>query len=275
MNMMLVKSTDFNGIPFECYKDSAQDNSSDFWATRTQIGLLLGYADPEDAIKKIHLRNKERIDKFSRGDKMSRVEGERVVTREVTVYNFRGLLEICRYSNQPAANAVIDFLWEIADDIRKNGMYLTDKAMEAFNNDPEAFKHIVKKYTELHKKNQELSKKIEADRPFVLLGQIVLANPGAMTLKDASDLLAQHGIDIGQNRFFQRCRQDRMLCSRKGQQWNKPTRKAIERGLFNLQISGGNNTITMITPKGLQHYGDIFMGEEFPLLALSDSEEKE
>ena len=123
MNMMLVKSTDFNGIPFECYKDSAQDNSSDFWATRTQIGLLLGYADPEDAIKKIHLRNKERIDKFSRGDKMSRVEGERVVTREVTVYNFRGLLEICRYSQQPVANNVMDFLYDIADEIRRAGFY--------------------------------------------------------------------------------------------------------------------------------------------------------
>ena len=269
----LLTTRNFNGIALDCYKGDDDDN--DFWATREQIGQLLGYDNPNNAITIIHKRNPDRLNKFSTSVNLTHVEGTRTVTRKVIVYNFKGLLEICRYSNQPAANAVIDFLWEIADDIRKNGMYLTDKAMEAFNNDPEAFKHIVKKYTELHKKNQELSKKIEADRPFVLLGQIVLANPGAMTLKDASDLLAQHGIDIGQNRFFQRCRQDRMLCSRKGQQWNKPTRKAIERGLFNLQISGGNNTITMITPKGLQHYGDIFMGEEFPLLALSDSEEKE
>ena len=49
-----------------------------------------------------------------------------------TVYNFKGLLEICRYSNQPAANAVIDFLWDVADDIRKHGMYLSDKAVNAY-----------------------------------------------------------------------------------------------------------------------------------------------
>ena len=30
-----------------------------------------------------------------------------MVTREVIVYNFKGLLEICRYSNQPKANAVM------------------------------------------------------------------------------------------------------------------------------------------------------------------------
>ena len=52
--------------------------------------------------------------------------------RTATVYNFKGLLEICRYSNQPAANAVIDFLWDVADDIRKHGMYLSDKAVNAY-----------------------------------------------------------------------------------------------------------------------------------------------
>ena len=39
------------------------------------------------------------------------------------VYNFKGLLEICRYSNQPKANAVMDFLWNIADEIRRTGNY--------------------------------------------------------------------------------------------------------------------------------------------------------
>ena len=194
---------------------------------------------------------------------------------EVNVVSEPGLYKLIFKSRKPEAEQFQDWVYyKVLPDIRKHGMYLTDKAMEAFNNDPEAFKHIVKKYTELHEQNQELKNKIEADRPFVLLGQIVLADPNSMTLKDASDLFAQHGIDIGQNRFFQRCRKDRMLCSRKGRQWNKPTRKAIERGLFNIQITGGNNTITMITPKGLQHYGDVFMGEEFPLLALTENQEE-
>jgi hypothetical protein len=41
---------------------------------------------------------------------LSGVEGERTVTRSVKVYSFKGLLEICRYSNQPKANAVMDLV---------------------------------------------------------------------------------------------------------------------------------------------------------------------
>ena len=63
------------------------------------------------------------MDKFSTVVKLGTVEGSRTVTREVTVYSFKGLLEICRYSNQPKANAVMDKLWEIADEIRRTGSY--------------------------------------------------------------------------------------------------------------------------------------------------------
>ena len=69
------------------------------------------------------MRNKERLDKFSTSTKLVRVEGERTVTREVRVYNFMGLLEICRYSQQDTANAVIDTLWAIAEEIRRTGSY--------------------------------------------------------------------------------------------------------------------------------------------------------
>lgn len=124
--MDLLTTRNFNGVEFNCYGADGS-NDGDFWATREQIGQLLGYAEPTDAIKKIHKRNKERLNKFSRGDILSLVEGNRTVTRDVIVYSFRGLLEICRYSNQPAANAVIDFLWDVADDIRKHGMHMSDK----------------------------------------------------------------------------------------------------------------------------------------------------
>ena len=45
----------------------------------------------------------------------------------MTVYSFKGLLEVCRYSNQPKANDVMDFLWNIADEIRKTGSYGVNK----------------------------------------------------------------------------------------------------------------------------------------------------
>ena len=126
-NLQLVKSTQFNGIQFDCYAQDGQQDISDFWATREQIGQLLEYENPNDAIAIIHHRNKERLDKFSTSFKMKGVEGNRTVTRDIIVYDFKGLLEICRYSNQPKANSVMDFLWEIADEIRRTGSYMHNK----------------------------------------------------------------------------------------------------------------------------------------------------
>ena len=120
MNLLMTRS--FNGIQLDCYRDSGSQGD-DFWATREQIGRLLEYAEPMKSIAKIHERNNERLGRFSTIVKLTTVEGSRTVTRDVIVYNFKGLLEICRYSNQPKANAVMDFLWEIADEIRRTGSY--------------------------------------------------------------------------------------------------------------------------------------------------------
>ena len=123
--LQLYATKHYDGIEFDCYVEAGQQDTGDFWATRTQIGELLGYENPNDAIRFIHNRNKERLDKFSTSFKLNGVEGGREVTREVILYDFKGLLEICRYSNQPKADAVMDWLWDIADEIRRTGSYST------------------------------------------------------------------------------------------------------------------------------------------------------
>lgn len=122
-DLQLVTSKEFNGVTLDCYIESGHEKDGEFCATREQIGRLLEYSEPMKSVAKIHERNKERLDKFSTIVKLTTVEGTRTVTREVTVYNFKGLLEICRYSEQPKANAVMDFLWEVADEIQRTGSY--------------------------------------------------------------------------------------------------------------------------------------------------------
>ena len=127
-NLQLVASRQLNGITFNCYVEHGQGDPQDFWATRTQIGELLGYADPSTAIKNIHSRNKDRLDKFSR---VAQIELPFGGSQEVVLYNFKGLLEICRYSQQETANAVIDVLWDIADEIRRTGSYSAKEKLPA------------------------------------------------------------------------------------------------------------------------------------------------
>ncbi len=127
-NLVLAKSAEFNGYVLDCYVEPTQQDKGDFWATRAQIGQLLGYENPRDAIKDIHDRHRERLDKFSTQRKLRLHEENRVVTREVIMYNFKGLLEVCRYSQQPKADAIIDWLWEVADEIRRTGSYNTNQS---------------------------------------------------------------------------------------------------------------------------------------------------
>ena len=132
--LKLVTTKQFNGVALDCYVDADNQQSGDFWATREQIGQLLEYENPRVSVANIHNRNKERLDKYSRVIKMITHEENREVTREVTVYNFMGLLEVCRFSNQPKANEVMDFVWSITEEIRTTGGYgskRTSQSIEA------------------------------------------------------------------------------------------------------------------------------------------------
>ena len=124
--LQLVTTKHFNGCALDCYVEPEHETSGDFWATRTQIGQLLEYSEPGIAIGNIHNRNKDRLDRFSRVNQIDLPSGG---VQEVVLYNFKGLLEICRYSQQPKANAVMDWLWEVADEIRRTGSYSTKKRL--------------------------------------------------------------------------------------------------------------------------------------------------
>ena len=105
--LLIIKA--FEGLQCDIYKDE-----EDFYMTREQIGTALGYANPRIAISNIHDRHKERMDKFSTVFKLSTVDGK---ARDVTLYSRKGIMEICRRSNQPKANDFIDWVWDVMDDL--------------------------------------------------------------------------------------------------------------------------------------------------------------
>ena len=251
----LATTRDINGLKLNCYRENGQDDlSGEFWMTREQIGQLLGYTSPVDAIKKIHKRNKERLDKFSRGDKLSLVEGNRTVTREIIVYNFKGLLEICRYSTQPNAHKVIDVLWDIADEIRRTGMYITTQALRR-----------------LEERVSSLERQLADDQAYTTLGRVVLSLPGSISVQSGAQFLCEHGIPTGQNRLYKYCREKKLLCSRRGRQYNKPTQSSLERGLFNVEVNGGFHAVTMITPQGLKTLTEMLSRETYPLILMMET----
>lgn len=122
--LTLVRQEEFDGVLYDFY-----GGKSDFWMTRRQIGEALEYADPQKAIDKIHERHENRLNKFSTTVKLGVVEGGRNVLRDVIAYSRKGVFEICRWSEQPKADAFVDFVWDVMDGLL-SGKYkieLTEK----------------------------------------------------------------------------------------------------------------------------------------------------
>ena len=262
--MELLISKNFNGTALDCYKaENAQD---DFWATREQIGRLLGYKKPNDAIRFIHIRNQDRLDKFSTSFKLNGVEGGRTVTRDVIVYNFKGLLEICRYSNRPKANDVMDFLWNIADEIRRTGFYATASSVEKILQDPDAFIKIVVAYKDERNKRLALESKIEKDKPKVIFAEAVDASEDSVLVGTFAKMLNQKGIDIGQNRLFAWFRENGWLMKCRGERWNMPTQISRDKNFFEIKetaINKSNGVIKIKATPVLTGTGQIFFMDGF------------
>ena len=83
--MQLLTTKHFNGYALDCYVEP--EHTGDFWATREQIGTLLEYEYPREAIGKIHARNKERLDRFSSEVNLTTEAG----TRIAMIYNFKDI----------------------------------------------------------------------------------------------------------------------------------------------------------------------------------------
>lgn len=123
--LRLVTSEKFGEVPCAFYQ---QDGSDEVLLTREQIGTALEYGNPRNAIKNIHTRHQERLDKYSVVVSMSNEGGLNLSSpsrrtdggeQETVLYTRKGVMEICRWSKQPKADAFMDFVWDIADKLIK------------------------------------------------------------------------------------------------------------------------------------------------------------
>ncbi len=110
-DLRLVTTEEFNGVNCNFYKADC-----DMWMTRRQIGQALGYSNPRLAITKIHQAHADRLDPLPSSTVSVLVEGK---NREATIYNERGIFEICRWSRQPKANEFMDWVWDIVEAYRR------------------------------------------------------------------------------------------------------------------------------------------------------------
>lgn len=271
-SLTLIKSADCNGIELDCYVREDQEDKSNFWATREQIGRLLGYENPNDAVRHLHNRHADRLDQFSQTFRVIQTEGNRNITRETILYSFKGLLELCRYSNQPKADKIMDWLWHVAEEIRLTGSYSLHPNLNISSfDDPDAIVQLAQawrdekvarmaleaKNAELETSKQKLEYQVEADKDKVEFAEAVECSEDSMLIGTFAKILVKKGYrELGAQRLFKWLREMKILIE-KGSQHNQPYQKYMDMGWFELKehvILVGNivhvKTTTMITGKG-------------------------
>ena len=117
------------------------------------------------------------------------------------------------------------------------------------------------------KKIHMLEMKMEQNRPKVLFADAVSVSEGAILIGELAKILKGNGVNIGQNRLFEWMREKGFLMKRKGSDYNMPTQKAMEMGLFQVKEtvfthSDGHVTTsktTKVTGKGQQYFINKFL----------------
>lgn len=112
----------------------------------------------------------------------------------------------------------------------------------------------------------EQTKQLEAAQPKVVFADAVATAKTSILIGDLAKILKQNGVNTGQKRLFKWLRQNGYLIKRKGADYNSPTQKAMEQGLFEIKETSvtlpddGVKIIrtTKVTGKGQIYFINLF-----------------
>lgn len=165
-------------------------------------------------------------------------------------------------SKLPTAEKFTDWVTsEVLPTIRRHGMYATPDTVEKMLADPDTTIKLLETIKQERAARQALEVKAEADKPKVLFADAVSASHTSILIGDLAKILKQNGMDIGQNRLFQRLRDEGYLI-RDGERRNMPKQRYMDSGLFQIKETTINNpdgsirvTRTVkVTGKGQQYF---------------------
>ncbi len=120
---------------------------------------------------------------------------------------------------------------------------------------------------EAQKTIAEQGRAIERMRPKEVFADAVTASHSSILIGELAKIIHQNGIDTGEKRLFQWMRREGFLIRRKGTDYNMPTQRGMELGLFEIKertinIPGGHVRITktvLVTGKGQQYFINRFL----------------
>ena len=111
---------------------------------------------------------------------------------------------------------------------------------------------------------------VERMRPKEIFADAVSVSHTTILIGELAKLIKQNGVDMGEKRLFAWLRENGFLIKRKGTDYNSPTQKSMELGLFTVKETSithadGHVTVnktTKVTGKGQQYFINKFIGDD-------------
>lgn len=127
---------------------------------------------------------------------------------------------------------------------------------------PQTYAAALRELADTAEKNAALEAKVTEDAPKVLFADAVATSQTDILVGDLAKILRGNGVEVGANRLFGMMRDEGYLIRRNGSDWNMPTQRSMELGLFRVKEtaithSDGHVTVSKtakVTGKGQAYF---------------------
>lgn len=202
----------FNNAMFGNVRIILQDNEP--WFVAKDVCDCLEHTNPTMALQRLDDDERAKLNLGRQG--------------EANVVNEYGLYSLVLSSRKPEAKEFKRWIThEVLPALRRTGSYSL--------NIPQTLPEALRAYADEVEQHNKTKALVEAQRPKVIFADAVSTSDTDILIGDLAKLLNQNGHNIGQNRLFERLRNEGFLISRKGSSYNSPTQRAMELGLFRIK----------------------------------------
>lgn len=147
--------------------------------------------------------------------------------------------------------------WEELETKERNGGFVVPQTFS------QALMLAARQQEEIERQQKAIEakdRKIAEDAPKVVFSDAVVGSRSSCLIGELAKILTQNGYQIGQNRLFEKLRNEGYLGT-KGEYYNIPNQKFIEQGLFELKKTAHSENGVMkssvtpkVTGKGQQYF---------------------
>lgn len=185
--------------------------------------------------------------------------------REMLFTNKPGIYSLILGSRKPEAKAFKRWIThEVIPAIENHGMYATPETAEKILQDPDTMIKILQALKDEREARVAAEETNLLNAPKVLFADSVAQADTDILVGELAKLLKQNGVETGQNRLYEKLRQDGYIMKNS----TIPTQKAMEAGLFRVierTIAQPNGTTritatTKVTGKGQIYFVNRYTG---------------